>query len=97
MITINRSTMVHFTSALTLTLSALALHAQGAPIQKRIAQTIADSTALWEKACVSGPLPYNTMTPQQFGVFRTVRTDVDIPLDFDSSRLVVPNNATQSR
>ena len=74
------------------------MHAQGAPLlNKRIAQVIADSTALWEKACVSGSLQYNTMTPQQFGVFRTVRTDVDIPLDFDSSRLVVPNNAIPSR
>ena len=36
--------------------SALAfatLTAQGAPLTKRIAQVIADSTAKWEQACVS--------------------------------------------
>ena len=64
--------MVQLTSALLLTgtLSALSLNVHGAPIYKRIAQVISDSTALWEKACVSGPLPYNTMNPQQqLGVF----------------------------
>ena len=47
------------------------MHAQGAPLlNKRIAQVIADSTTLWEKACVSGPLPYDAMNPQQqLGVF----------------------------
>ena len=45
--------MVQFTSALLLALSAVAMQARGAPLlNKRIAQTIADSTALWEKACV---------------------------------------------
>ena len=50
--------MVQLSSALLLTLSALSLHAHGAPIHKRIAQVIADSTALWEKACVSHPSPH---------------------------------------
>ena len=46
--------MVQFVPALLLALSAIALRARGAPIHtKRIAQVIADSTALWEKACVS--------------------------------------------
>ena len=44
--------MVQFTSALLLALSAVTMQARGAPLNKRIAQTIADSTALWEKACV---------------------------------------------
>lgn len=44
--------MVQLTSALFVALSALAMSAQGAPLQKRIAQVIADSTAKWEKACV---------------------------------------------
>ncbi|KAI0644309.1 hypothetical protein C8Q79DRAFT_140415 [Trametes meyenii] len=45
--------MVQFTSALLVVLSALALQAQGAPLHKRIAQVIADSTAKWEKACLA--------------------------------------------
>ncbi|KAM5544467.1 hypothetical protein V8D89_002127 [Ganoderma adspersum] len=45
--------MVQLSSALLLTLSALSLHVHGAPIHKRIAQVIADSTALWEKACIA--------------------------------------------
>ncbi|KAI0666896.1 hypothetical protein C8Q78DRAFT_983615 [Trametes maxima] len=45
--------MVQFTSALLVALSALALQAQGAPLHKRIAQVIADSTAKWEKACLA--------------------------------------------
>ncbi|KAI0365190.1 hypothetical protein BV20DRAFT_954831 [Pilatotrama ljubarskyi] len=45
--------MVQFTSALLVALTALAMHAQGAPLHKRIAQVIADSTAKWEKACLA--------------------------------------------
>ncbi|KAJ8454442.1 hypothetical protein ONZ51_g13022 [Trametes cubensis] len=45
--------MVQFTSALLVALSAIAMHAQGAPLQKRIAQVIADSTAKWEQACLA--------------------------------------------
>ncbi|KAI0334634.1 hypothetical protein GY45DRAFT_1318236 [Cubamyces sp. BRFM 1775] len=45
--------MVQFTSALLVALSAIVMHAQGAPLNKRIAQVIADSTAQWEKACLA--------------------------------------------
>ncbi|KAI1781911.1 hypothetical protein LXA43DRAFT_1154692 [Ganoderma leucocontextum] len=45
--------MVQLASALLLTLSALSLRAHGAPLHKRIAQVISDSTALWEKACLA--------------------------------------------
>lgn len=45
--------MVQLASALLLTLSALSLHVHGAPLHKRIAQVISDSTALWEKACLA--------------------------------------------
>lgn len=47
--------MVQLTSALLLTgtLSTLSLHVHGAPVYKRIAQVISDSTALWEKACLA--------------------------------------------
>ena len=46
--------MVQFVPALLIALSAITLQARGAPLHtKRIAQVIADSTALWEKACVS--------------------------------------------
>ena len=69
--------MVQLSSALLLTLSALSLHAHGAPIQKRIAQVIADSTALWEKACVSHLLPSHAVQHNCYpDSFRTVRTRV---------------------
>ncbi|KAI0699627.1 hypothetical protein C8T65DRAFT_659253 [Cerioporus squamosus] len=46
--------MVQLTSALLLALSTIAMQAHGAPVlNKRIAQTIADSTAKWEKACIA--------------------------------------------
>ncbi|KAI8974605.1 hypothetical protein BD414DRAFT_498179 [Trametes punicea] len=45
--------MLHFTSALFVALSAIVMHAQGAPLNKRIAQVIADSTAKWEQACLA--------------------------------------------
>ncbi|KAH9889043.1 hypothetical protein C8Q73DRAFT_654574 [Cubamyces lactineus] len=45
--------MVQFTSTLLVTLSAIAMHAQSAPLNKRIAQVIADSTAKWEQACLA--------------------------------------------
>ena len=56
--------MVQFTAALVVALSALAMHAQGAPLQKRIAQVIADSTAKWEKACVRTPPPSPLFRPR---------------------------------
>ncbi|EJF60616.1 hypothetical protein DICSQDRAFT_137422 [Dichomitus squalens LYAD-421 SS1] len=46
--------MVQLTSAFLLSFSALVMHAQGAPLlNKRIAQVIADSTSLWENACLA--------------------------------------------
>ncbi|KAI0742095.1 hypothetical protein C8Q80DRAFT_1197948 [Daedaleopsis nitida] len=45
--------MVQLTSTFLLTLSAVAMHAQGAPLHRRIAQVISDSTTLWEKACLA--------------------------------------------
>ena len=46
-----KSTMVHFSSLFVLSAS-IAL-SSALPLQKRIAQTIADSTHDWEQACVS--------------------------------------------
>ncbi|KAI0819589.1 hypothetical protein BC628DRAFT_1401785 [Trametes gibbosa] len=45
--------MVHFTFAFLVSLATLAMHAEGLPLNKRIAQVIADSTAKWEKACLA--------------------------------------------
>ncbi|KAH9847611.1 hypothetical protein C2E23DRAFT_787249 [Lenzites betulinus] len=44
--------MVQVTSAFFF-LATLAMHAQGLPLNKRIAQVIADSTAKWEQACLA--------------------------------------------
>ncbi|OCH91408.1 hypothetical protein OBBRIDRAFT_775268 [Obba rivulosa] len=43
--------MVHFVSTVVLAVAALSMHAQGLPLNKRIAQVIADSTTQWEAAC----------------------------------------------
>ncbi|KAH9934022.1 uncharacterized protein BXZ73DRAFT_89673 [Epithele typhae] len=46
--------MVQFTAALSLSLAALAMQACAIPVfHKRIAQTTADSTTFWEKACLA--------------------------------------------
>lgn len=43
--------MVHFSATLFIALTGLALNSHALPFTKRIAQTIADSTAQWEQAC----------------------------------------------
>ncbi|EMD38729.1 hypothetical protein CERSUDRAFT_112455 [Gelatoporia subvermispora B] len=43
--------MVHFASTVALAVAALSMQARGLPLNKRIAQVIADSTTKWEAAC----------------------------------------------
>ncbi|KAF5351541.1 hypothetical protein D9758_007245 [Tetrapyrgos nigripes] len=59
--------MVHFTTALFLT-ALVASSANAAPLNKRIAQVIADSTGKWEQACLSagGGLQCNPVSVAAF-------------------------------
>ena len=45
--------MVHFNARIIGTLAISVAAVQGAPVVKRIAQVITDSTAKWEQACVT--------------------------------------------